>query len=121
MARPLKEDLALKKYGRLLVLCRDGTRVYRIWNAMRQRCHNPNQPHYERYGARGIAVCDEWRQSFGAFLADMGEPPTDGHSLDRIDNDLGYSPSNCRWATAKEQRANRRKHIAQAAPSRGGS
>ena len=78
-------------------------RVYRIWNAMKQRCHNPNQPHYERYGGRGIAVCDEWRNSFDAFYEHMGDPPTPEHSIDRIDGTQGYAPGNCRWATRIEQ------------------
>jgi hypothetical protein len=85
------------------------SRVYRIWNAMKQRCHNPNQPHFPRYGGRGIAVCDEWRKSFDAFYAHMGDPPSLDHSIDRIDNDLGYQPGNCRWATDSEQMKNRRK------------
>lgn len=84
------------------------SRVYRIWLGMRNRCHNPNQPHYERYGGRGITVCEAWRNSFEAFLADMGEPPTDKHSIDRIDNARGYEPGNCKWATAKEQATNKR-------------
>lgn len=84
-------------------------RVYRIWNAMRQRCHNPNQPHYVRYGGRGIRVCDEWRKSFDVFYAHMGDPPSPDHTLDRIDNDRGYEPGNCRWATRSEQQRNKRK------------
>jgi hypothetical protein len=84
------------------------TRVYAIWNAMRQRCTNPNQPHYERYGGRGITVCPEWLESFEKFYADMGDPPTDDHSIDRIENDRGYEPGNCRWATRVEQQANTR-------------
>jgi hypothetical protein len=84
-------------------------RVYRIWNAMKQRCHNPNQPHYQRYGGVGVAVCDEWRKSFDAFYAYMGDPTTPDHSIDRIDNSRGYEPGNCRWATASEQMKNRRK------------
>lgn len=83
-------------------------RVFRIWNAMKQRCHNPKQPHYERYGGRGITVCEEWRNSFEAFYRDMGDPPSPAHSIDRIDNDRGYEPGNCRWATPLEQRHNRR-------------
>jgi len=83
------------------------TRVYRIWNAMKQRCQNPNQPHYERYGGRGVTVCDRW-QKFADFYADMGDPPSDTHSIDRIDNDHGYEPVNCRWATLQEQARNKR-------------
>ena len=84
------------------------SRTYSIWNAMRQRCHNPNQPHYSRYGGRGIEVCEEWRRSFVAFYSDMGDPPTDSHTIDRINNDDGYHKGNCRWATRQEQQKNKR-------------
>jgi hypothetical protein len=85
------------------------TRVYRIWNAMRQRCHNPNQPHYERYGGKGVRVCKKWRDDFVAFYEDMGDPPTDKHSIDRINPSGNYEPRNCRWATASQQNRNKRK------------
>lgn len=87
------------------------TRVYRIWHAMRQRCRNPSQPHYKRYGGRGVTVCDRWND-FVSFYEDMGDPPTDSHSIDRIDPYGNYEPSNCRWATPYEQRMNQRSRSA---------
>jgi hypothetical protein len=80
---------------------------YHSWAAMKDRCLNRNSTSYENYGARGITICDRWRNSFSAFQSDMGPRPP-GTSLDRINNDLGYGPSNCRWATPTEQRANQR-------------
>ncbi len=83
------------------------TRVYRTWTQMRVRCTNKKHKQYKDYGGRGIRICKRWRESFEAFFADMGHPPA-GMSLDRIDNDLGYNPDNCRWATCETQSGNRR-------------
>lgn len=81
---------------------------YRAWIAMISRCQRPkNNPIHKWYGARGIKVCKRWRHNFRAFLADMGRKPSADLSLDRINNNKGYSPSNCRWATQSEQLRNR--------------
>ena len=79
---------------------------YRTWTGMIQRCTNPKAPNFAKYGGRGIAVCERWRLAFAFFYEDMRARPP-GTSLDRIDGTRGYEPGNCRWATPKEQRANR--------------
>jgi hypothetical protein len=79
-----------------------GSPEYRSWNSMVTRCHCPNHKNYKHYGGRGIEVCNEWR-SFATFYADMGPRPSPKHSLDRIDNEKGYEPGNCRWATREQQ------------------
>ena len=80
---------------------------YRIWKGIKQRCLNPRCSTYFKYGAKGITVDPGWRDSFELFYRDMGPRPTASHSIDRYPNSKGnYEPGNCRWATAKEQRAN---------------
>jgi len=83
-----------------------GTKVYRKWKALNQRCNDPNSAGFPMYGARGIKVCERWRK-FENFYADMGDMPTPQHTVDRIDSNGDYCPGNCRWATMKQQQNNK--------------
>jgi hypothetical protein len=85
--------------------------LYKRWSSMKQRCGNPKNPHFKNYGARGIYVCDAWANSFDAFLADMGAPPSRDHTLERIDNSIGYEPENCEWVLRDAQMRNQRRTI----------
>lgn len=82
------------------------TRIYSIWMDMRTRCNNPKYAKYHRYGGNGIKICERW-SDFELFVQDMGEPPNNKYSLDRIDYNADYTPENCRWATQKTQQNNR--------------
>jgi hypothetical protein len=86
---------------------------FKSWIAMRRRCRGTtgSADHVKYYRDKGITVCPEWDASFEQFLSDMGPKPTPRHSIDRINNDLGYFPSNCRWADHKSQCLNRRSNI----------
>jgi hypothetical protein len=84
------------------------TRLHARWLGMIARCEDPKHKGWKNYGGRGIRVCQRWRESFVAFLEDMGQPPTQGHKIDRIDNDADYEPANCRWTTNRENCRNGR-------------
>lgn len=82
--------------------------LYETWRSMRSRCYSKNNHAYRSYGGRGIQICDRWREDFWSFVVDVGERPSKGHTLDRIDSDKNYEPGNVRWATRLEQTQNRR-------------
>lgn len=84
--------------------------LYAVWRGMRQRCEDPRQTAYKNYGARGIQVCEEWRD-FARFRADMGPGYTEGMTIERTDNSCGYSKANCVWATRAAQNLNRRTNV----------
>jgi hypothetical protein len=90
-----------------------GTRSpeYAVWSSMIQRCYRQKTKMYPRYGGRGIRVCGRWRNSFAAFIEDMGKRPSPKHQIDRINNDGNYEPANCRWVTLRDQFNNRSSNV----------
>ena len=84
--------------------------LYEMWRCMKRRCSDPSFRGYQYYGGRGITVCDRWKKSFLTFVADMGPKPP-GHTIERIDNEKGYGPDNCKWATPRENCRNKRNNV----------
>lgn len=96
------------KHGHCLTTKR--TKEWRCWAKMRERCNNPAASCYKNYGGRGISVCERWMNSYPMFFQDMGYAPSPKHTLDRINNDGNYEPSNCRWSNRYEQMRNTRRN-----------
>lgn len=90
---------------------RGKSKEYLVWVMMKQRCLNDNHPQWEDYGGRGITICKRWldkKHGYANFLNDVGRAPTNRHTIDRMNNDKGYKPSNVKWSTRQEQALNRR-------------
>ena len=87
------------------------TKVYNTWLGIKDRCYRQTAERHPDYGGRGITVCDRWLESFENFYADMGDPPSELHTIERRDNDRGYEPDNCRWALMQEQNCNKRNTV----------
>lgn len=97
------------RYDKIRTHGKTNTRIFRIWHKMKDRCYNPHHVHYPDYGGRGITICPEWKDNFQTFYDwAMSHGYSDDLSIDRIDDDKGYCPENCRWATALEQQNNTR-------------
>jgi hypothetical protein len=103
--RDEKSSIRLTKHGK------SKSAEYRAYHQMIARCYNKNSTYYCNYGGRGVAVCDRWLESFENFYEDMGDKPSPSHSLERKNNNKGYSAENCKWATVHEQNNNRRNSV----------
>lgn len=103
----LQDICKLCHYNRTREWYKEKGSEYRVWQSMKDRCSNKNNPDYDVYGRRGISVCKSWNESYDNFINDMGRRTTDKHTLERIDNDDGYKKDNCEWATRGEQVRNR--------------
>ena len=106
-----KEVVGKINYKHGLFINRKIPREYDVYKQMRQRCYNKNHISYKNYGARGIKVCDRWKESFLNFLEDMGPRPGDTYSLERKDNNIDYTPGNCIWILRKNQNKNKRNSL----------